>query len=347
MSILRKISSLGRRDLAIDLGTANTVVYVGGNGVVVNQPSIVAIDNNNGLRRIIAVGEEAKRMLGRSPDGISVIRPLRDGVVADIEVAEEMLKHFIKLALSDQSRLRPPNVVVCVPSGATSVERRAIRDATLNAGASQVRLITEPLAAAIGAGIVMEKPEGAMVVDIGGGTTEVGVLSMGGLVYSVSLRYGGDKLDEAITSYVRRQHNLLIGEATAERIKIAYGSAILPPDGQGVSFIVRGLNVVTGVPSTIELCEAELHEAMTEVVSAIAEGVRNALESTPPELAADIYTNGIVLTGGGALLQGLDVLIADSTGLKVERARDPLLCVAKGTRMTLEDPACEAILSQA
>lgn len=347
MSIFRKLASLGRRDLAIDLGTANTVVYAGGDGVVVNQPSIVAIDNSNGLRRIIAVGEEAKRMLGRSPDGISVIRPMRDGVVADIEVAEEMLKHFIKLALSDQARLRQPNVVVCVPSGATSVERRAIRDATLNAGAAQVRLITEPLAAALGAGIVMEKPEGAMVVDIGGGTTEVGVLSMGGLVSSVSLRYGGDKLDEAITNYVRRQHNLLIGEATAERIKIAYGSAIPPPDGEGARFVVRGLNVVTGVPSTIELCEAELNEAMSEVVSAIAEGVRNALESTPPELAADIYTNGIVLTGGGALLLGLDLLIADSTGLRVERARDPLLCVANGTRMTLEDPACEAILSQA
>lgn len=346
MSILRRLNAIGRKSLAIDLGTANTVIY-GGGGVLLNEPSIVAIETTAGIRKIIAVGHEAKRMLGRVPTGITVVRPLRDGVVADIEVAEEMLKRFIQMAMGDQHSLRSPNVIVCVPSGATSVERRAIRDATLNAGAADVRMVSEPLAAAIGAGLMLDKPEGSMVVDIGGGTTEVGVLSMGGLVYSLSLRFGGDKLDEAITSYIRRNHNLVIGEITAEQIKIAYGAATMPADGVGAKFAVRGLKVVGGLPSTIELCEAELYDAMSEVVSAIADGVRNALEGTPPELAADIYTNGIVLTGGGAMLHGLDRLVSDITGLTVTKAIDPLLCVANGTHMMLGDPCFDAVLAQA
>lgn len=346
MSSIRSIMSFRRKDLAIDLGTANTVIYLSGHGIVVNEPSVVALDGTGGVRKLIAVGTDAKRMLGRAPDGITVVRPLRDGVVADIEVAEEMLKIFMQRAFGHQRNLRAPNVVICVPSGATSVEKRAIRDATLNAGAAEVRLINEPLAAAFGAGLVLEKPEGSMVVDIGGGTTEVGILSMGSLVYSTSLRYGGDKLDEAIVGYVRRNHNLLIGEVTAEQVKIAYGNTNMPADGVGERFTVRGRNVVNGVPHVLELSQADLTEAMAEVVAAIAEGVRKSLENIPPELAADIFTNGITLTGGGALLQGMNELIAKATGLQVTKAEDPLLCVANGTHISLEDPAGSGLLSQ-
>ncbi|MGH6781795.1 MAG: rod shape-determining protein, partial [Sphingomonadaceae bacterium] len=285
------------RDVAIDLGTANTVVYLRGAGIVLDEPSVVALETIHGTRRVIAVGDDAKLMMGKTPDHIQTVRPLRDGVIADIDVAEQMIKHFIRKAHGGNSRLpRWPEIVVCVPSGSTSVERRAIRDAASNAGASQVYLIEEAMAAGLGAGMSVTKPIGGMVVDIGGGTTEVAVLSLGGLAYSGSVRVGGDKMDEAISSAIRRHHNLLIGEITAERVKHEIGTAMMPADGKGMTLKIGGRDLINGVPKEIIITQAHVAEAISDPVNRIVETVRRALESTQPELAADIYDQGIVLT---------------------------------------------------
>ena len=331
-------------DMAIDLGTANTVVYVRGRGIVLNEPSVVAIETLNGVKRVRAVGDDAKLMMGKTPGSIEAIRPLRDGVIADIDVAEQMIKHFIQKVHGRRTFMRWPEIVICVPSGSTSVERRAIRDAASNAGASQVWLIEEPMAAAIGAGMPVTEPIGSMVVDIGGGTTEVAVLSLRGLAYTTSVRVGGDKMDEAISSYVRRNHNLLIGEATAERIKQEVGVAKMPADGKGETIHIKGRDLVNGVPKEITINQGQIAEALSEPVGTIVEGVRIALENTQPELAADIVDQGIVLTGGGALLEGLDEVLRDETGLPVSVADDPLTCVALGTGRALEDPIFRGVL---
>ncbi|MFZ5746316.1 MAG: rod shape-determining protein [Pseudomonadota bacterium] len=331
-------------DMAIDLGTANTVVYLRGRGVVLNEPSVVAVETINGIKKVKAVGDDAKLMMGKTPGTIEAIRPLRDGVIADIDVAEQMIKHFITKVHGQRRFMRWPQIVICVPSGSTSVERRAIRDAASNAGASQVWLIEEPMAAAIGADMPVTEPIGSMVVDIGGGTTEVAVLSLRGLAYSTSVRVGGDKMDEAIVSYVRRNHNLLIGEATAERIKQEVGCAKPPADGIGVTIHIKGRDLVNGVPKEIQINQGQIAEALSEPVGTIVEGVRIALENTAPELAADIVDQGIVLTGGGALLQGIDEVLRDETGLPVTIAEDPLTCVALGTGRALEDPVFRGVL---
>lgn len=324
-------------DLAIDLGTANTLVYISGRGIVLAEPSVVAIQTLKGKRQVLAVGEEAKQMLGRTPGSIEAIRPLRDGVIADFEVAEEMIKHFIRKVHNRRSFVSP-QVIVCVPSGSTAVERRAIQESAESAGARRVFLIEEPMAAAIGAGLPVTEPTGSMVVDIGGGTTEVAVMSLGGIVYSRSVRIGGDRMDEAIMSYVRRNHNLLIGEATAERIKITIGSAYPPPrDGEQRAMPVRGRDLMNGVPREITLTEAQIAEALAEPVGAIVEAVVTALENTAPELAADIVDKGIMLTGGGALLRNLDHMLRYATGLPISIAEDPLSCVALGTGRCLEE----------
>ena len=337
----------GTLNMAIDLGTANTLVYVEGRGIVLNEPSVVAIETINGIKRVKAVGDDAKMMMGKTPDNIEAIRPLRDGVIADIEIAEEMIKHFIRKVHGKKSFLRYPEIVICVPSGSTSVERRAIRDAASNAGASQVHLILEPMAAAIGADMPVTEPVGSMVVDIGGGTTEVAVLSLRGLAYTTSVRVGGDKMDEAIVSYVRRHHNLLIGEATAERIKKEYGIATVPADGIGETIHIKGRDLVNGVPKEITITQANIAEALSEPIGAIIEGVRIALENTAPELAADIVDQGIVLTGGGALIKGLDDYLREETGLPVSIAEDPLSCVALGTGRAMEDPIYRGVLMTA
>ena len=346
-SLLSRFFKLGSQNLAIDLGTANTLVYAQDRGIVLNEPSVVAIETTNGIKKVKAVGDDAKMMMGKTPDNIEAIRPLRDGVIADIEIAEEMIKHFIRKVNGKRSMFRYPEIVICVPSGSTSVERRAIRDAASNAGASQVFLILEPMAAAIGADMPVTEPVGSMVVDIGGGTTEVAVLSLRGLAYTTSVRVGGDKMDEAIVSYVRRHHNLLIGEATAERIKKDYGVAVTPADGIGETIHIKGRDLVNGVPKEITITQANIAEALSEPIGAIVEGVRIALENTAPELAADIVDQGIVLTGGGALIKGLDEYLREETGLPVSIAEDPLSCVALGTGRAMEDPIYRGVLTTA
>jgi rod shape-determining protein MreB and related proteins len=342
--------NFGPRDLAIDLGTANTVVYLRDRGIVIEEPSVVALEYVNGLPQVRAVGEDAKLMLGKTPANLRTVRPLRNGVIADLEVAEQMIKHFMLKAIGGGVRGRiggKTEVVICVPSGSTNVERRAIRDAASNAGASQVRLIEEPMAAAIGAGLPVVDPIGSMVTDIGGGTTEVGVISLQGLAYSASVRVGGDKMDEAIMSYVRRTHNLQIGEATAERVKKEIGSARVPADGRGMSMGVKGLHVERGVPREIELTQAELARALSEPIGRIVHAVREALEHTAPEMAADIIDDGITLTGGGSLLRDIDAVIADETGLPVRVAGNPMQCVALGAGATLEDGVLRGALQPA
>jgi rod shape-determining protein MreB len=323
-------------DMAIDLGTANTLVYVKGRGIVLNEPSVVAISESRGKKKILAVGDEAKMMLGRTPGSIQAIRPLRDGVIADFEVAEEMIKHFIRKVHNRRGFARP-QVIICVPSGSTAVERRAIQESAESAGARRVFLIEEPMAAAIGAGLPVTEPTGSMVVDIGGGTTEVAVLSLGGIVYSRSVRVGGDKLDEAIIAYIRRSHNLLVGEGSAERIKKEIGCACPPEDGEGASMEVKGRDLMNGVPKELVITERQIAESLAEPVGAIIEAVKVALEHTAPELAADIVDKGIVLTGGGALLGNMDYVLRASTGLPVSIADDPLSCVVLGTGRCLEE----------
>jgi len=342
-----RLFKLASHDMAIDLGTVNTVVYVRDHGIVLNEPSVVALETRDGVRKVRAVGADAKLMMGKTPANIEAIRPLRDGVIADIDVAEQMIKHFIDKAHGGASRLpRRPEIAICVPSGSTTVERRAIRDAATNAGASKVFLIEEPMAAAIGADLPVIEPVGVMVVDIGGGTTEVAVLSLRGLAYSNSVRVGGDKMDEAISASIRRKHNLMVGEATSERIKLQIGSAIMPK-GEGLTISVKGRDLVAGIPKEIRVTEAEIAEAIAEPVSQIIGAVRAALENTPPELAADIVDRGIVMTGGGALLRHIDQAMAEATGLPVAVAEEALICVAKGAGRALEDPAYRGVLTPA
>jgi len=323
-------------DMAIDLGTANTLVYVKGQGIVLNEPSVVAIANFKGKKQVLAVGEEAKLMLGRTPGNIEAIRPLRDGVIADFEIAEEMIKHFIRKVHNRRS-FASPQIIVCVPSGSTAVERRAIQESAESAGGRRVYLIEEPMAAAIGAGLPVTEPTGSMVVDIGGGTTEVAVLSLGGIVYSRSVRVGGVKMDEAIIGYIRRNHNLLIGESSSERIKEGIGSACPPADGNGRVLDIKGRDLMNGVPRELAISERQVAESLAEPVGSIIDAVKVALEHTAPELAADIVDKGIVLTGGGALLGNLDHVLRHATGLPVSIADEALSCVAMGTGRCLEE----------
>ncbi|MDH3475835.1 MAG: rod shape-determining protein [Rhodospirillales bacterium] len=325
-------------DMAIDLGTANTLVAVRGQGIVLNEPSVVAIADIKDRRRVVAVGNEAKLMLGRTPGGIHAIRPLRDGVIADFEVAEEMIKYFIRKVHKRRSFVSP-QVIICVPSGSTAVERRAIQEAAESAGARHVFLIEEAIAAAIGAGLPVTEPTGSMVVDIGGGTTEVAVLSLGGIVYARSARVGGDTMDDAIIHYIRRNHHLLIGESSAERIKKEIGAACAPSVGDGLTMEVKGRDLTQGVPKELNISERQIAEALGDVVGAIVDAVKDALEDTAPELAADIIEKGIVLTGGGGQLRNLDEVLRKETGLPVVLAEDPLSCVVLGTGRCLEEMA--------
>ncbi|MEX1664944.1 rod shape-determining protein [Zhongshania arctica] len=332
--MFKRIRGLFSNDLSIDLGTANTLIYVRGQGIVLDEPSVVAIRVHNGQKTIEAVGMEAKRMLGRTPGNITAIRPLKDGVIADFQVTEKMLQHFIKL-VHQNSFIRPsPRVLVSVPCKSTQVERRAIRESVLSAGAREVRLIEEPMAAAIGAGLRVDEASGSMVVDIGGGTTEIAIISLNGVVYSDSVRVGGDRFDEAIVTHVRRTYGSLIGDATAERIKKEIGCAY--PGSELREIDVRGRNLAEGIPRRFTLNSDEILEALQEPLQVIIQGVKRALEQSPPELAADIAETGIVLTGGGALLRGIDQLIADESALPVIIAEDPLTCVARGGGKALE-----------
>jgi len=321
-------------DLSIDLGTANTLIYVRDQGIVLNEPSVVSIRIHNGQKTVTAVGADAKRMLGRTPGNITAIRPLKDGVIADFQVTEKMLQHFIH-KVHENSFIRPsPRVLVCVPCKSTQVERRAIRESVMSAGAREVRLIEEPMAAAIGAGLPVEQASGSMVVDIGGGTTEIAIISLNGVVYAESVRIGGDRFDEAITTHVRRNYGSLIGDATAERIKKEIGCAFQNPEIREID--VRGRNLAEGVPRSFTLNSDEILEALQEPLSSIVQAVKSALEQSPPELASDIAESGLVVTGGGALLRDLDKLLSEETGLPVIVADDPLTCVARGGGKAME-----------
>ncbi|HMW29846.1 rod shape-determining protein [Plasticicumulans sp.] len=334
---LRRLRGLFSNDLSIDLGTANTLIYARGQGIVLNEPSVVAIQQDatrGGPRTIAAVGTEAKKMLGRTPGNLSTIRPMKDGVIADFTVTEKMLQHFIRKVHARKFFNPSPRVLVCVPCGSTQVERKAIKESALGAGAREVFMIPEPMAAAIGAGMPVDEPRGSMVVDIGGGTSEVAVISLNGIVYFESVRIGGDRFDEAITNYVRRNFGVLIGEPTAERIKQEIGSAYPTSDVREIE--VKGRNLSEGVPRSFILNSNEILEALQEPLSGITGAVKKALESTPPELAADIAERGIVLTGGGALLRDIDRLLMEETGLNVVVAEDPLTCVARGGGRVLE-----------
>ena len=325
------LTGFGGRDMAVDLGTANTLVYVKGRGIVLSEPSVVAIDQRTGA--IHAVGIEAKRMLGRTPGNITAIRPLKDGVIADFDVTEQMLRHFIQKV--HQNRWAHPRVVVCVPSGVTGVEKRAVEEATLSAGARQAYLIEEPMAAAIGAGLPVGEPTGNMIVDIGGGTTEVAVISLGGIVVAQSIRVGGDELDEAIVNYVKREMKLMIGTQTAEEVKLEIGSAF--PMRDEMKAEVRGRDMISGLPKTVVLSSEQVREALGETVGQIVEAVKITLDRTPPELASDIMDRGIVLAGGGSLLNGLDDRLRMETEVPVHIAESPLTCVAVGTGRSLEE----------
>ena len=336
--VIEKLFNIFAKDMAIDLGTANTLVYVKGEGVVLNEPSVVAKIEENGKTKVLAVGNEAKQMLGRTPGKIEAIRPMKDGVIADFEVAEQMIKHFIQKVNKGRA-LSNPQIVICVPSGATNVERRAIRESADAAGARRVFLVEEPVAAAIGAGLPVGEPTGSMVVDIGGGTTEVAVLSLGGVVLSTSIRCAGDKFDEAITEYMRVTHKLAIGETTAERMKKEIGTACPPDDGDGDVMHVKGRDLISGLPKEIAISQRQIAEALAEPVATIIDTIKRALEQTPAELAADIVERGIMLTGGGSLLGNLDKVLRRSTSLPVSIAEDPLLCVVLGTGRALEERA--------
>ena len=323
-------------DIGIDLGTANTLVYVKGRGIALDEPSVVAMAEIRGKVQVLAVGEEAKVMLGKTPGNIRAIRPMADGVIADFEVAEEMIKHFIR-KVNGRMSFASPQVIICVPSGSTAVERRAIQESAEAAGARRVFLIEEPMAAAIGANLPVTEASGSMVVDIGGGTTEIAILSLGNIVFAHSVRVGGDKIDEAIIAYMRRTHNLLIGESSAERIKKTIGVARKPEKSRGNKIDVRGRDLVNGVPKEIGITETQVAEAISDPIKQIVEGVKMALEQAPPELAADIVEKGIVMTGGGALLRDMDGVLRDATGLPISIAEDPLSCVALGTGRCLEE----------
>ena len=331
---LDSILGVFSNDLAIDLGTANTLVYVKGKGIVLSEPSVVAVrKDGKGYNRVLAVGKEAKMMLGRTPGNIVAIRPMKDGVIADFEVTEAMLRHFIRKVHNRRTLIRP-RIIICVPSGITQVEKRAVRESAESAGAREVYLIEEPMAAAIGAGLPITEPTSNMVVDIGGGTTEVAVISLAGIVFSKSVRVGGDKIDEAILQYVKRKYNLLIGERTAEVIKTTIGTAY--PQDEPESIEVKGRDLVSGIPKTLTIDSEEVRIAISEQIDTIIDAVKVALEQTPPELAADIVDRGIFLTGGGALLKNIDVLLREETGLPITIADDPLSAVVLGSGKTLE-----------
>ena len=333
--MLNRILGWFSSDLAIDLGTANTLVYAKGKGIVVSEPSVVAVTKDGrGPDKVRAVGREAKEMLGRTPGNIVAIRPMKDGVIADFEITEAMLRYFI-MRVHNRTTMVRPRIVVAVPSGITEVEKRAVRESAMSAGAREVYLIEEPMAAAIGAGLPVTEPSGNMIVDIGGGTTEVAVLSLSGIVYSNSTRVGGDKMDDAIINYVKRKYNLLIGERTAELVKVSIGTAY--PIDALQSMEIKGRDLVAGVPKTLELKSDEICEALAEPVNTVVEAVKIALESTPPELSADIVDKGIVMTGGGALLSNLDLLLREATGLPVMLAEDPLTAVVLGTGRCLDE----------
>ena len=330
---LKNLTNIWSQDMAIDLGTANTLVVLKGQGVVLNEPSVVAIAENMGKKTVLAVGDEAKTMLGRTPGNISAIRPLRDGVIADFIVTEEMIKHFIKKVHKNKT-FANPRILICVPTGSTPVERKAIQDSALAAGARKVQLIEEPIAAAIGAGLPISEATGSMVVDIGGGTTEIAVMSLGGVVYSKSLRVAGDAMDTSIINYMRKKFNLLIGDSTAEKIKKEIGTA-LPTSSN--TFLMKGRDIRSGTPKEIALTEEDACEALMPILNQMLAGIKEALENTPPELSADLVDMGLVLTGGGALLRNIDKLISKDTGLPVTIADDPLSCVAVGTGKALEN----------
>ncbi|HEX3028349.1 MAG TPA: rod shape-determining protein [Clostridia bacterium] len=324
--------SLFARDIGIDLGTANTLVHVKGKGIVVREPSVVAMNVKSG--EILAVGDDAKSMIGRTPGNIVAIRPMKDGVIADFDITQTMLKYFIRRAIS-KGMFSKPRVVICVPSGVTEVEKRAVEEATVSAGAKEAYLIEEPMAAAIGANLPVEEPSGSMVVDIGGGTSEVAVISLGGIVTSKSLRVAGDEFDESIVHYIKKEYNLMIGERTAEEIKVAIGAAYPKPKEEKLE--IRGRDLITGLPKNLAVTSAEISEALKEPINSVVDSIKLTLEKTPPELAADIMDRGIMLTGGGAMLSGLDRLIKEETGMPVSIAENPLDCVAIGAGKVLEE----------
>ena len=330
--MLEKLMGLWSTDMAIDLGTANTLVYVKGKGVVLNEPSVVAIVNEKGRNTVLAVGEDAKQMLGRTPGSIQAIRPLRDGVIADFIVTEEMIKHFIK-KVHQRSAFANPRIIICVPTGSTPVERRAIQESAHAAGARKVQLIEEPVAAAIGAGLPINEPTGSMIVDIGGGTTEIAVMSLGGVVYSNSLRVAGDAMDNALQHYMRKEYNLMIGDSTAEKIKKEIGTAIATNNN---TYAVKGRDLRSGTPKEVNITEEDTVEALNPILREMINGIKDALENTPPELSADLVDMGLTLTGGGALLKNIDKRLSKETGLPVHIADDPLACVAVGTGKALE-----------
>ncbi|OGQ07354.1 MAG: rod shape-determining protein [Deltaproteobacteria bacterium RIFCSPLOWO2_12_FULL_40_28] len=333
--IFDSLLGLFSNDLAIDLGTANTLIYAKGRGIVCSEPSVVAVRREaRGTKKVLAVGREAKEMLGRTPGDIEAIRPMKDGVIADFEITEAMLRYFIRKVHNRQTLVRP-RIIICVPFGVTEVEKRAVRESAESAGAREVYLIEEPMAAAIGAGLPITEPSGNMIVDIGGGTTEVAVISLAGIVYSKSVRVAGDKMDEAIISHVKRNYNLLIGERTAEWIKINLGNAF--PDNECKTMEIKGRDLVAGIPRTLQINSDEIREAITEPLNSIVDGIKTTLERTPPELAGDIVDKGIIMAGGGALLKGIDKLIHEETGLPVRIADDPLSCVVLGSGKALDD----------
>ena len=333
--MLDKALNMFSKDMAIDLGTANTLVYVKGSGIVLNEPSVVALSEIKGKKQVLAVGDEAKQMLGKTPGKIQAIRPMKDGVIADFEVAEQMIKHFIQ-KIHNRKSFSNPQILICVPSGATNVERRAISESANAAGARKVYLIEEPVAAAIGAGLPVAEATGSMIVDVGGGTTEVAILSLGGVVLSTSVKTAGDKFDQAIMEYMRTYHKLAIGETTAERMKKEIGTACAPEDGNGETMYVKGRDLVNGLPKEIAINQRQMAEALSEPVAQIIETIKRALEQTPAELAADIVERGIMLTGGGCLLNNLDTVLRRATSLPISIAEEPLLCVVKGTGEALE-----------
>lgn len=337
MGFFDKFTDYLSNDIAIDLGTANTLVFVKGRGIILDEPSVVAVQKNyRGMQnRVLAVGKEAKEMLGRTPGSIVAIRPIKDGVIADFEVTSSMLKYFIQKAMGEKKSLVRPRIIICVPYGITQVEKRAVKEAAQSAGAREVYLIEEPMAAAIGAGLPITEPSGNMVVDMGGGTTGVAVISLGGIVYCKSIKVAGDKFDEAIVNYVRRQFNLLIGERTAENIKVKIGNAY--PFEEEKTLEIKGRDLVAGAPKTIEITSTQINDALMDPLSEVVDAVRTALEKTPPELASDIVDNGIVLTGGGAMLANLDILLRERTGLPVTVAEDPLSCVVIGSGKVLDN----------
>ena len=334
MEVIALFWGLFSNDLAIDLGTANTLVYVAGEGIVLREPSVVAI--NVQTNEVQAVGTEAKKMLGRAPGGIEAIRPMKDGVIAHFEVTEQMLRHFIMKVHNNRKTLVRPRVVIAVPSGITQVEKRAVRDSAQSAGAREVFLIEEPMAAAIGVDLPVQEPSGNLIIDIGGGTTEVAIISMSGIVFSKSVRIAGDGMNEAIINYIKKKYNLLIGERTAEEVKINIGSAF--PMEKNMTMEVKGRDLVAGIPKTLVVSDEEVREALTETFSTIVEAVKIALERTPPELAADIVDKGVVVAGGGSLIKGLDTLLREATGLPITVANDPLSAVALGSGKVLSDP---------